>query len=100
MSPSEERTFTFVSLYYIIMAATISLGRPWAGSIYSILPQFMESEALEKSTNNIVESRFFYTHTVKNWTDSQNLWRRGSISPNAILVHPKYLLNFGFYAVA
>ena len=38
--------------------------------------------------------------TFKDSTDSQNLSCRGSIYPKAILVFPKYLLNFGFYAVA
>ena len=41
------------------MAATVSLGRPYASSICSITPLRMESKALEKSTNNIVASRFF-----------------------------------------
>ena len=39
-----------------IMAATVSFGRPWASSIYSIFPLCMESNALEKSINNIVAS--------------------------------------------
>ena len=43
--PSGERTFTFVFLYRIIMAATVSLGRPWARSIYFIFPLGMESNA-------------------------------------------------------
>ena len=38
---------------------TVSLGRPLARSIGSIFPLCMESKALEKSTNNIVASRFF-----------------------------------------
>ena len=37
--------------------------------------------------------------TFKNSTDSQNLCGRGSISPEAILVLPKHVVNFGFYAV-
>ena len=44
------------------MAATVSLGRPEASSFYSIFPLCMESKALDKSTNNIVASRFF-AHT-------------------------------------
>ena len=44
------------------MAATVPLGKLLAISICSIIPLCMESKALEKSTNNIVASRFF-THT-------------------------------------
>ena len=58
VSPSGEQTFTFVFLYIIIMAATVSLGRPQAGSICSIFPLCMESKGLAKSINN----RFF-VHT-------------------------------------
>ena len=46
-------------LYSIIMAAMVSLGRPWASSICSIFPLYMESKALEKLKNNIIASRFF-----------------------------------------
>ena len=41
------------------MAATVSLGRPYARSIFSISPLCMESKALAKSTIYIVVSRFF-----------------------------------------
>ena len=41
------------------MAATVSLGGPYAIIICFIFPLCMESNALEKSTNNIVSSRFF-----------------------------------------
>ena len=42
------------------MAATVSLGEgAWTRSICSIFPQCMESNAEEKSTNNIVASRIF-----------------------------------------
>ena len=47
----------------------------------------------------IVLPRSFCTNTFKNSTDNQNLWCRGSISPKAILVLPKYFLYFRFYAV-
>ena len=56
---SGEWTFTFVFLYSIIMAAKVSLGWPLVWGICSIFPLCMESNALEKSTNNIVASRFF-----------------------------------------
>ena len=42
VSPSGERTFTFRVLYSIIMAATVSLGRPLTRSIYSVFPLCME----------------------------------------------------------
>ena len=75
-------------------------GWPLASRIYSTIPLWMESKALAKSTNNIVACRFFCTYTFKNSTDNQSLWRCGSIPPEAILVLPKYVLNFGFYVVA
>ena len=59
VSLSGDRTFTFVFLYSIIMATTVSFGKPWASRICSIFPMWMESKALVKSTNNIVASRFF-----------------------------------------
>ena len=59
LSPSGERTFTFVSLYRIIMAATVSLRRLLARSICFIFSLCMESNALKKSTNNSVALRFF-----------------------------------------
>ena len=61
----------------------------------------MESNALEKSTDNIVASRFFFTRTpsrirrIVKICDVVDL-----ISPKAILVLPKYFLNFRFYVVA
>ena len=62
LSPSEERSFTFVFLYSIIMAVNVSLDRPQASCICSIFPLCMESKALEKSTNNIVASRILHVH--------------------------------------
>ena len=47
------------------MAATVSFGRPQARSICFIFPLCMESNALEKSTNNIVASTFFFSRTPK-----------------------------------
>ena len=55
VSPSGEQTFTFVFLYSI-MAATVSLGET-IGQKY--LPQYMESNTLEKSTSKSVTSSFF-----------------------------------------
>ena len=51
VSPSGERTFTFVFLYSFIMAATVSLGRSYARGICSIFSLCMESNASEKSTS-------------------------------------------------
>ena len=59
LSPSNEWIFTFVFLFSIIMAATVSLGRPRARSICSIFPLCMALNALDKSTNNSVASRIF-----------------------------------------
>ena len=41
----------------------------------------------------------FCPYTFKNSMDSQNLWCRGPIPPEAILVLPMYVLNFGFSAI-
>ena len=41
------------------MVMTVSLGRPYTRSFCSIFPMCMESNALKKSTNEIVASRFF-----------------------------------------
>ena len=59
VSPSVERTFNFLFLYSIIVAATVSLCRPKARSICSIFLLCMASKAFEKSTNNIIASEFF-----------------------------------------
>ena len=59
VSPSGERTFTLVFLYRIVIAATVSFGRPYASRICSIFPLCMESKALVKSTNSNVACRFF-----------------------------------------
>ena len=57
--PSGERTFTLVFLQSIIMAATVSSGRPHAKGICSIFPLWMESKALVNSTNIIVHCKLF-----------------------------------------
>ena len=66
----------------------------------SIFPLWMESKALAKSTNNNVACWFFCPHAFKDSTDGQYLWRRGSISSEAIFVFPKDFVDFGFYAVS
>ena len=38
VSPSGDRTFTLVFLYRLVIAATVSLGMPYASRIYSIFP--------------------------------------------------------------
>ena len=39
-------------------------------------------------------------YTFKDSTDGKYLWSGGSISSEAILVFPKYVVDFGFYAVS
>ena len=51
---SGERTFTLVFLQRIIIAATVSFGRPYASRICSIFPLCMESKALVKSTEGFL----------------------------------------------
>ena len=58
-SPSGERTLTLALLQSTIMDVTVSLGRPWTRSIYSIFLRCMELNTLKKSTNKGVTSRFF-----------------------------------------
>ena len=65
VSPSGNRTFTFVFLYCVIIAATVSLWISKARSICSIFTLCMESKALERSTNNSIALRFF------TWTPSK-----------------------------
>ena len=81
------------------MAVTVSLGRPYAGSIFSIFPLCMGSKALEMSTNKIVVSSYF-SHApsrirrIVKICDVEDRFLR-----KPFLVLPKCLLNFGFYAV-
>ena len=72
-----------------------SFGRP---SIWSIFPLWMESNALEKSTNKSVTSSFFCPNSFLNSTDHENLWC-GSISPKTILVFSKNFLKSRFNVV-
>ena len=81
------------------MATTVSLGRLLASSICSIFSVCMESKALRKSTNNIVASRSFgrtpsRIRRIVKICDVVDCFLR-----KPFLV-PKYLLNFGFDAVA
>ena len=71
------------------------LGRPYARSICSIFSPCMESNALEKSTNKRVASRFLSRTAKIRWI----VRCCGSISTKAILVFPKNFLNFRFNAV-
>ena len=43
---------------------------------------------------------FLCLYASKDSTDDQYLWGRGSISSEAILVFPKDVVDFGFYAVS
>ena len=54
---------SYINIYIererIVIAATVSLGMPYASRICSIFPLWMESKALVKSTNINVACRFF-----------------------------------------
>ena len=50
-SLSGEWSMTFLFLYSIITTVSVSLGRPYASSIFFIFPLYKESNALEKLTN-------------------------------------------------
>ena len=54
-----SRIMTFVSLLRIIRAVTVSFGKPYSTNICSNFPLSMEANALEKSRDNRVASRFF-----------------------------------------
>ena len=59
----------------------------------------MESNALEKSTNNSVASRFFArTPRIQRIVNIGDVGDR--FFPKAIFILLKYFLNCGFYAVA
>ena len=98
LSLSSEWTLTFVLLLSIIMAVTVSLGRTFAISIYSIFPLCMESNILEKSTNKSVSSKFFCTMSFYDSTDCQNLWCCGLIFTKTVLIFSNFL-NFCFDAI-
>ena len=78
------------------MAVTVSLGSPYASSTCSIFLLCMESKALEKTTNNIVATRFFactsskFQRAVKisdvvDWF--LNLWCHGLIIHSYIYIY-------------
>ena len=80
------------------MVVTVSLGRPYARIICSIFPLCMESNALEKSTNNSVASRVFLRNLLKfdGWSKCVISWINYSENH---LVFLKNFLNFRLYAV-
>ena len=55
----KELEINTVFIYSIIMAASVSLGKPLGSIICSIFPLCMESNALAKSSNIIIASRIF-----------------------------------------
>ena len=79
-------------LYCIIIAQTVSLGKPSSRSTCSIFSLCMESNAWEKSINNSDASRIS-ARTTSRIRRIVNIWFRGSISPKAILVLPKYFIK-------
>ena len=56
---SEELTIDFLFGSNVIIAVKVSFTTHYAGSIYFIFLLCMESNALEKSSNKCVTSRFF-----------------------------------------
>ena len=90
---SGEQTIVFVFLQSIIIAVTTSLGRPYSGSICSIFPLCVESNAFEKSTNSSVALRLVArTHS----TNCQILWGHRTISS---LIFAKIFLGFVLDAI-
>ena len=71
MSTSSGGTFTFVFLKSIIMAATISLGRPYARNICSVFPlrKIKDGKAVcidEIAPENMEDNEILYRHAVYN----------------------------------
>ena len=81
------------------MTVTVSLGRLYARSISSIFLLCMESNALEKSTNNSVAWRFFCTISFDDSTDYHDLRCCRQLSPKTVLIFPKNFLNLWFDAI-
>ena len=81
------------------MAAPVSFGRPSVRSICSIFPLCMESNTVEKLTNNIVASKFFACTCSRIRRIVKICYVVDLFLQKAILVLPKYFLNFWFYAV-
>ena len=98
VSQSSEWTFTFVYLYSIIIAFKFVY-------LYSIIIAAtvfllcMELNALEKSTNNIVASRFLHVHLLEYEKQSKSVMSLVEFS-KTISVIPKYFLYYiRFFAV-
>ena len=76
-SPSGERTVAFFFVFVFMkhhLSSDRSLGSPYTRSISSNFPLCMESNALEKSTNNSIASRFFvHTHSMFRLSESVEL---------------------------
>ena len=72
------------------ITVTVSLGRPYARSIYCIFPLCIVSNALVKSTNKCCLKIFcMYSHLMK----CQNLRNCGLISLKTVLIFPKNFLH-------
>ena len=89
----DEQTNTFMFLSGTIIAVTVFWRRPYASRICSIFTLCLESNALEKSTNNCVVSRFYCLYSDY-LVDSQNLRSWGSISLKTMLIFKKIFLDF------
>ena len=88
-----------IALLSIIIVVTVSFRRPYAGSICSIFPLCIKSNALEKSTNKSVALRFFCIYYIDVLTNSQILRSCRLISPKYVLTFPKNFLNFNLETV-
>ena len=83
-STSGERNIPFLFLFRIIIVETYAI------SDTSGLNLFIKSNALEKSTNNNIASRFFYTYSFDDVTDILNLWNNGLISTKVIIISLRF----------
>ena len=73
------------------------VGRMWEEFYPSSLCEWKKRPSY--SWQIILKPVGFCPYAYKNSTDSENLWGRGCISLEAILVLPKNVVNSGFYAV-
>ena len=87
----------FHVLKNIVIAVTVSLGRPYARSICSIFPLSMESNALEKSTKKSFTTIFFAQ--IPSIIQLIVRISCGSIYLKNLLIFPKNSLNFRFDTV-
>ena len=71
MSLFGEQTIAFMFMVSIIIAISVSLGRTYARSIFSIFPLCRESNTLEKSTNKCYIYSF---KDLMNCLESVKLW--------------------------